>query len=80
MALLFRTILAALIFFFIGLLIYTFINGGLPGGKKIKEDAKDTSMWDAKDTSVGDAKNTSVEDSEEDWNWICDYTIDTFVK
>merc|ERR1712025_956139 len=33
----------ALIFFFIGLLIYTFINGGLPGGKKIKKDAKDTS-------------------------------------
>ena len=47
MVLIFRTILAALIFFFIGLLIYTFINGGLPGGKKIKEDAKDTSVEDS---------------------------------
>ena len=46
MVLIFRTILAALIFFFIGLLIYTFINGGLPGGKKIK-DAKDTSVEDS---------------------------------
>merc|ERR1719209_1367844 len=42
-ALTFFTILGALIFIFLGLLIYTFINGGLPGGKKIKEDAKDTS-------------------------------------
>ena len=48
MALIFYTILAALIFFFIGLLIYTFINGGLPGDEKIK---------DAKDTSVEDSEN-----------------------
>ena len=46
MVLIFRTILAALIFFFIGLLIYTFINGGLPGDEKIK-DAKDTSVEDS---------------------------------
>ena len=45
-ALIFYTILAALIFFFIGLLIYTFINGGLPGDEKIK-DAKDTSVEDS---------------------------------
>ena len=46
-ALTFFTILGALIFIFLGLLIYTFINGGLPGGKKIKEDAKDTSVEDS---------------------------------
>merc|ERR1712212_1218126 len=37
----FYTILGAAIFFFLGLLIYTFINGGLPWGKKIKEDAEE---------------------------------------
>ena len=46
-ALTFYTILGTLIFIFLGLLIYTFINGGLPGGKKIKEDAKDTSVEDS---------------------------------
>ena len=40
-ALAFYTILGAAIFFFLGLLIYTFINGGLPWGKKIKEDAEE---------------------------------------
>ena len=52
-ALTFFTILGALIFIFLGLLIYTFINGGLPGGKKIKEDAKDTSV---KDSEEGDSE------------------------
>ena len=43
----FYTILGAAIFSFLGLLIYAFINGGLRGGKKIKEDAKDTSVEDS---------------------------------
>ena len=42
MALAFYTILGVAIFFFLGLLIYTFINGRLPGSK-IKEDAKESS-------------------------------------
>ena len=42
-ALTFYTILGALIFIFLGLLIYTFINGRLPGIKEIKEDAKKSS-------------------------------------
>ena len=42
-ALTFYTILGALIFIFLGLLIYTFINGRLPGSKEIKEDAKKSS-------------------------------------
>ena len=54
-ALAFYTILGAAIFIFLGLLIYTFINGGLPGGKKIKEDTKDTSVEDSEE-----------DDSEED--------------
>ena len=54
-ALAFYTILGAAIFIFLGLLIYTFIMGGLPGCKKIKEDAKDTSV-----------KDSEEEDSEED--------------
>ena len=54
-ALTFYTILGAAIFFFLGLLIYTFINGGLPWDKKIKEDAKDNSEEGSED-----------EDSEED--------------
>ena len=54
-ALAFYTILGAAIFIFLGLLIYAFINGGLRGGKKIKEDAKDTSV-----------KDSEEEDSEED--------------
>ena len=54
-ALAFYTILGAAIFFFLGLLIYTFINGGLPWGKKIKEDAEE-------DNSEGDSEE---EDSEE---------------
>ena len=43
MALAFYTILGVAIFFFLGLLIYTFINGRLPGIKEIKEDAKKSS-------------------------------------
>ena len=52
-ALAFYTILGAAIFIFLGLLIYAFINGGLRGGKKIKEDAKDTSV---KDSEEGDSE------------------------
>ena len=49
MALVFYSILAVLIFFFIGLFIYAFITGGLPWDKKIKEKAKDTSVEESEE-------------------------------
>ena len=55
-ALAFYTILGAAIFFFLGLLIYTFINGGLPWGKKIKEDAEEDNP----------DEDSEEEDSDED--------------
>ena len=55
-ALAFYTILGAIIFFFLGLLIYTFIKGGLPWGKKIKEDAEEDNP----------DEDSEEEDSDED--------------
>ena len=58
-ALTFYTILGALIFIFLGLLIYTFINGELPGGygrsrrsRRSRSSRSSRSSESDKDTSV----------------------------